>query len=88
MVIAPFLYTAVAGLLFAVSFKPIGLWFAAPIAFAILFHQLRTKLHPIAHSLLFAFIANLVILSWTSTFVGSIPWLLLVLLQALYFLPL
>ncbi|CAN2197588.1 Lnt Apolipoprotein N-acyltransferase [Candidatus Nanopelagicaceae bacterium] len=88
MVIAPFLYTAIAGLFFAVSFKPFGLWFAAPIAFAILFHQLRTKSHPLAHSLLFAFVANLVILSWTSTFVGSIPWLLLVLLQALYFLPL
>jgi apolipoprotein N-acyltransferase len=88
MVVAPFLLTAVSGLLFAVSFKPIGFWFTAPIAFAILFHQLRTKSYPVAHSLLFAFVANLIILSWTSTFVGSVPWLMLVLLQALYFLPL
>jgi apolipoprotein N-acyltransferase len=88
MVALPFIITAFSGALFSLSFKPLGLWFAAPLAFAILFHQLRSRTLPVLHVAIFAITSNLAILSWTSTFVGSLPWLLLVLLQALYLLPL
>jgi apolipoprotein N-acyltransferase len=66
----------------------VGLWFAAPIALSILFFILRRRSNPIISALTFAFIGNLIVLSWTSTFVGAVPWLLLATLQALYFLPL
>jgi len=88
MVALNLFFTALSGALFSLSFKPVGFWFCAPIAFAYLFHQLRSKRIPVAHAVVFAFTANLIILSWTSTFVGALPWLLLVLLQASYFIPL
>ena len=88
MVAIQFFSTALFGLIYSYSFKPIGFWFAAPIAFALLFHQLGSGKFPILHSFIFGFTANLMVLSWTSTFVGSLPWLLLVFLQALFFIPL
>lgn len=86
--VATFFVSALSGVIFSLSFKPIGLWFAAPIAFAILFFILQRRSQPILGALIFAFASNLIILSWTSTFVGAAPWLLLAALQALYFLPL
>ena len=88
MVVLQLLFTALSGAIFSFSFKPIGLWFAAPVAFALLFHQLRSKRFPVLHAVLFAFVANLIILSWTSTFVGATPWLLLVFLQSIFYIPL
>lgn len=82
------LLSVLSGVIFSLSFKPVGLWFAAPIAFSILFLLMRRRSRPILSALIFAFVSNLVILSWTSTFVGAVPWLLLATLQALYYLPL
>jgi apolipoprotein N-acyltransferase len=39
------------------------------------------------HSFLFGFISNAIILSWSKTFVGVTPWILLSILQGLYLLP-
>lgn len=86
--VATLLASALSGVIFSLSFKPIGLWFAAPIAFAILFFILQRRSQPILSALIFAFVGNLVVLSWTSTFVGAAPWILLATLQALYYLPL
>lgn len=86
--VATLFVSALSGVIFSLSFKPIGLWFAAPIAFAILFFILQRRSQPILGALIFAFVGNLVVLSWTSTFVGAAPWILLASLQALYYLPL
>ena len=81
------LLSLLAPLLFAASFEPIGWWFLAPIAFAIYLKQLSRGSFTISYSFFFGFIANLLILSWSGRYVGAIPWLLLALLQSLYFLP-
>jgi apolipoprotein N-acyltransferase len=86
--VATLLLSVLSGVIFSLSFKPVGLWFAAPIAFSLLFYILQRRSQPIISALVFAFISNLVVLSWTSTFVGALPWLLLATLQALYFIPL
>jgi apolipoprotein N-acyltransferase len=86
--VATLFVSALSGVIFSLSFKPIGLWFAAPIAFAILFFILQRRSQPILSALIFAFVGNLVVLSWISTFVGAAPWILLATLQALYYLPL
>lgn len=82
------LLTSLAALLYALSFEPVAIWFFAPIAYALLFWVLNNFQRKIVHVTLFAFLSNLVILSWTNSFVGSIPWILLSLLQIIYILPL
>lgn len=77
----------IAPILFAASFEPIGWWFLAPIAFAIFLSRLSRGNGAISYSFYFGFLANLIILSWSGKYVGAIPWLLLALLQSLYFLP-
>jgi apolipoprotein N-acyltransferase len=69
------------------AFEPFGLWFAAPIAFAIYLSFLLRQRYTILFSIYFAFIANLFILNWSGAYVGALPWILLAALQALYFLP-
>ena len=86
--VATLLLSVFSGVIFSLSFKPVGLWFAAPIAFSFLFFILQRRSQPIISALIFAFVSNLVVLSWTSTFVGALPWLLLATLQAVYFVPL
>ena len=85
--IKDYLLTLNAALIFSTSFAPFGLWFAAPIAFAIFLKILSRDSNRIIHSFLFGFISNAIILSWSKTFVGVTPWLLLAVLQGLYLLP-
>jgi len=86
-----FAYLLVSSLLVSMSFEPIGLWYLSPLGYALYLHlALRHKKaisHSIAIAFVFAFISNLLILSWSKTFVGVYPWILLTLLQALLFLP-
>lgn len=78
-VLAPFFLVA--------AFEPIGLWFTAPIAFAIYLSFLKHQHRTILYSIYFAFTANLLILYWSGAYVGVLPWVALSLLQTLYFLP-
>lgn len=82
------LYQLIAALLYAASFKPLGIWIAAPIAVAIQIYSLRKNKHPELQSFLFAFLSSLAILSWSRVFVGVTPWLLLAVLQGLLAIPL
>lgn len=77
----------IAGLIYSAGFKPIGFWFAVPIALALQIHLLHKYNYKVLQSFIFAFTSGLVILSWSKTFVGVIPWLLLALLQGLLALP-
>lgn len=82
------LYQFFAALFYAASFKPIGLWIAAPIALAIQIYALRKSAKPELQSFIFAFLSSLIILSWSRVFVGVLPWILLALLQGLLAIPL
>lgn len=86
-----YLLAILASLLVAMSFEPIGLWFLAPCGYAmyllLIVKRESTLKQTLLISLIFAFTSNLIILSWSKTFVGVTPWLLLALLQALFFLP-
>lgn len=77
----------VASGLLAASFAPISFWFAAPIAYAIYLTVLIKGSNPARDSFIFAFTANAIILSWSKTFVGVTPWILLAILQGLYLIP-
>ena len=69
------------------AFEPFGLWFAAPIGFAIYLAFLRRQQRTIWYSIYFSFIANLFVLYWSGAYVGVLPWVALSILQTLYFLP-
>ena len=81
------LATLVAALILSTGFAPLGLWFAVPVAYAIYLKVLTQKSSALLNSFVFGFIANAIILSWSKTFVGVAPWILLSILQGLYLLP-
>ena len=76
------------GLLLSAAFKPIGLWFAAPLAIALLIHAIDKSQKFFLSFALFAFAFNAAGLIWSNRYVGVAPWIALVLLQTLFFLPL
>lgn len=82
------LYQLIAALLYAASFKPLGIWLAAPVAVAFQLYALRKAKHPEVQAFFFSFLSSLVILSWSRVFVGVTPWLFLALLQGLLAVPL
>jgi apolipoprotein N-acyltransferase len=75
------------GALYALSFKPIGLWFLAPIAIALQIYLLRRYRSPEIQSFIFAFVSSLIILNWSKTFVGALPWIALAVLQGCLAIP-
>jgi apolipoprotein N-acyltransferase len=79
--------TLLASLIFSTGFAPLGLWLAIPVAYAIYLKVLTHASNLLLSSFLFGFIANAIILSWSKTFVGVTPWILLSVLQGLYLLP-
>lgn len=76
-----------AGAILSTGFAPLGLWFCVPIAYAIYLWALKEEKGTVLNSFIFGFIANLLILSWSKTFVGVTPWILLSILQGIYLLP-
>lgn len=77
----------IAAFLASAAFEPIGLWFLAILGFALLFRKLSSSTHPVIHSFIFGFTLNAIVLHWSGKYVGALPWLLLALLQALFYLP-
>lgn len=77
----------IAAALASAAFEPIGLWFLAIFGFALFFRILGSSTLPIIHSLIFGFTLNAIVLHWSGKYVGALPWLLLALLQALFYLP-
>lgn len=82
------LLQVLAGVIYSLSFKPIGIWFLAPVAIALQIFLLRRYRLPEFQSFLFAFSSSLIILSWSKTFVGALPWIALALLQGVLAIPL
>ena len=82
------LYAALSGLLLSASFKPIGIWFAAPLAIALLIYSINKTEKYFASFAIFAFTFNAAGLIWSNKYVGITPWIALVLLQTIFYLPL
>lgn len=78
------------GLLAFASFAPIGLWWCAPISLAFLIHLLSNESlrRRILAVLLFGIAFFGPLLSWSNTYVGDVPWLILTILQVLLLFPL
>lgn len=79
--------TILAALILSTGFAPLGIWISVPIAYAIYLKVLEQNRGVLLNSFLFGFISNALILSWSKTFVGVTPWILLSILQGLYLLP-
>ena len=75
------------GVVYALSFKPVGLWFLAPIAIALQIFLLRRYRNPEFQTFIFAFVSSLIILNWSKTFVGALPWIALAILQGILAVP-
>lgn len=81
-------YSFASGVLLSAAFKPIGLWFAAPLAVALLIYTVEKFGKHFYVFAAFAFSFNAAGLIWSNKYVGVAPWIALVLLQTLLFLPL
>ena len=82
------LLSALSGLLLSAAFEPISLWWVAPIALALEMFALSRSERKYLSVLVFAVTFNLVLLHWTSTYVGSVPWVILAVGLSLFYLPL
>jgi apolipoprotein N-acyltransferase len=80
--------TSLAALLFAFSFEPIGLWFLAPISYAIFLRICRKGVHLYRNAFFFGFLSSAITLWWAGKYVGLIPLAFLALLHGLFYLPL
>ena len=82
------LLSALSGLLLSAAFEPIGLWWLAPIALALAMYAIGNSERKYLSVLAFALTFNLVLLHWTSIYVGSLPWIILATGLTLFYLPL
>jgi apolipoprotein N-acyltransferase len=76
------------GALLSAAFEPVGKWWVAPIAIAAHMYALSISRKKVLFTFLFAITLNLIVLHWSSTFVGSIPWVILALGMSIFYLPL
>ena len=81
-------HALLSGLMLSAAFKPIGLWFAAPLAFALLIYTINKSGKYLLSFAIFAFTFNAAGLIWSNKYVGITPWIALVLLQTIFYLPL
>jgi apolipoprotein N-acyltransferase len=82
------LLSALSGALLSAAYEPVGKWWVAPIALAVHMYALSTSSKKFASSFVFALTLNLIVLHWSSTFVGSVPWVVLAIGLSLFYLPL
>ena len=82
------LLSALSGALLSAAFEPVGKWWVAPIAIAVHMYALSISRKKVLSSFLFAVTLNLIVLHWSSTFVGSLPWVILAVGMSIFYLPL
>ncbi|HTY71156.1 MAG TPA: apolipoprotein N-acyltransferase [Actinomycetes bacterium] len=81
---------ALAGVALTFAFDPYGLWWLAPLcvaALALAVRGLRWRAAALV-GLAFGLGEMVPLLHWTGVYVGPVPWLILAVVQALYFAPL
>lgn len=82
------LLSALSGGLLSAAYEPVGKWWVAPIAIAVHMYALSLTQRKVLSVFIFAATLNLIVLHWSSTFVGSVPWLILALGLAVFYVPL
>jgi len=82
------LLSGLAGLLLSGAFEPIGKWWLAPIALLVHMYAIDRTDRKALSAFVFAVTFNAVLLHWTSTYVGSTPWIILTVGLSLFYLPL
>lgn len=82
-----FLPALLSAFLASAAFEPIGLWFIGVIGYAIFFRSLIRSKRPVLSSFIFGLVLNGLVLHWSSKYVGALPWVLLALLQAAFYIP-
>ena len=82
------LLSALAGLLLSGAFEPIAKWWLAPIALLAHMYAIERTDRRVLSALVFAFTFNAFLLHWTSTYVGSTPWIILSIGLSLLYTPL
>ena len=70
------------------AFEPIGKWWLAPIALTAHMYAIDRTDRKLLSTFIFAFTFNSVLLHWTSTYVGSTPWIILSVGLSSLYLPL
>ena len=70
------------------AFEPIGKWWLAPIALTVHMYAIDRTNRKLLSTFIFAFTFNSVLLHWTSTYVGSTPWIILSVGLSSLYLPL
>ena len=78
----------VSGFLLSAAFEPINKWWLAPIAIALHIFAINRSSKKSLSAFAFALTFNLVLLHWTSIYVGSTPWLILAFGLAVFYIPL
>ena len=82
------LLSALSGALLSAAYEPVGKWWVAPIAIAVHMYALSLANRKVLSTFIFASTLNLIVLHWSSTFVGSVPWIILAVGMSLFYLPL
>ena len=82
------LLSVLSGTLLSAAFEPVGKWWVAPIALTAHMYALSISHRKVLSSFIFGLTLNLIVLHWSSTFVGSIPWMILAIGLSLFYLPL
>lgn len=82
------LLSILSGALLSCAFEPVGKWWLAPLAIATHMYAISRTRHRKQSAFVFALTFNLLALHWTSTFVGSTPWIILAVGLSLFYLPL
>jgi apolipoprotein N-acyltransferase len=82
------LLSCLAGVVLSGAFEPVGKWWLAPIALLVHMYAIERTDRRALSAFVFAFAFNAVLLHWTSTYVGSTPWIILSFGLSLLYLPL
>ena len=77
-----------AGIVLSGAFEPVAKWWLAPIGLLIHMYAIEKTNRKVLSAFIFALSLNAVLLHWTSTFVGSIPWIILSFGLSLLYSPL
>ncbi len=78
---------ALSAFLASAAFAPIGVWYLGVIGYSLFLRKISKSHRQSWNAFAFGFIYNAIVLHWSGKFVGAVPWLLLALLQALFYLP-
>jgi apolipoprotein N-acyltransferase len=66
----------------------VGKWWVAPLAIALHIYAMHLTKRKIISAFIFALVLNATVLHWSSTFVGSLPWLILSIGLSIFYIPL